>query len=193
MNKKIIWEKWRDPTTALVPGASEPEEDDVEARSSRDLLLEDEPSHEPSKKRGGFGPAVVGPMGIIPLHEHNLPSKLFNFWMGHCNFDLSGKVINVVKRVAGVETLDVFSRYRFRLGIARGFVPAIVRGDFEDAACGRKAVADLKTLLRDRYSHWAVLELHGGRLEVAGGDSPAEVQNRIGPLLGQAKEVHRSW
>jgi len=62
---------------------------------------------------------MTTPMGIIPLTEHTDAGKIFNFWVGHTNFNISSKIVNTIKRIPGVETLDIFTRYRFRVGIAK--------------------------------------------------------------------------
>ena len=61
------------------------------------------------------------PMGIIPITEYSTPSKVFNFWMAHTNFDITPKINSLIEKSEGVETLDVFTRYRLRIGIGKAF------------------------------------------------------------------------
>lgn len=70
--------------------------------------------------------AIITPMGIIPYDETNAASKVFNFWVGHTNFNVSKSVSTIIEDTDGVETLDVFTRYRFRIGIGRLFKPSEV-------------------------------------------------------------------
>jgi hypothetical protein len=41
--------------------------------------------------------------------------------MGHTNFDISKKIAQIIERTDGVETLDIFTRYRFRVSIGKAF------------------------------------------------------------------------
>lgn len=70
--------------------------------------------------------AIITPMGIVPYDEYNSASKIFNFWIGHTNFNISKQVSQIIENIEGVETLDVFTRYRFRIGIAKLFKPSEV-------------------------------------------------------------------
>ena len=64
---------------------------------------------------------ISSPMGIIPYNEYSAPSKIFNFWVGHANFDITEKIAKIIEQSRGVEILDVFTRYRFRIAIGKGF------------------------------------------------------------------------
>lgn len=138
MEKKIIWQKWRDPLGVIDTDAGKPAEieEDSEYLAASNSFEDDRPSYRRRKfKKGMTGPAIIGPMGIIPVHEENMPSKLYNFWMGHTNFDLDEKAVGTIELVPGVETLDVFTRYRFRIGFGKGFNAPLVRKAVEDAVC----------------------------------------------------------
>jgi hypothetical protein len=58
---------------------------------------------------------------VIPYDETSSIGYAFNFWIGHTNFDLSSKLSTIIEKTNGVETLDVFTRYRFRIGIGQLF------------------------------------------------------------------------
>lgn len=70
-------------------------------------------------------------VGAIPFYENTLPSKLFKFWEGHTNFSISQKVANVIERTEGVETLDIFTKYRARISIGRVFNSREVRQNIQ--------------------------------------------------------------
>jgi hypothetical protein len=74
---------------------------------------------------------VIGPIGLVPLNEANLPSSLFNFWMGYTTFELTDDLEDAIERVDGVETLDVFTRYRFRVAVGRAHDDKNVRAAIE--------------------------------------------------------------
>ena len=64
---------------------------------------------------------IATPMGLIPYNEYTASGKIFNFWNGHTNFSISQNIVNILESTEGVETLDIFTRYRFRVGIGKIF------------------------------------------------------------------------
>ena len=51
-------------------------------------------------------------------------SQLLNtlsLWIGHCKQDITRKKIQEIIQIEGVETLDVITRYRFRVGVGKLF------------------------------------------------------------------------
>tara|TARA_R100000005_G_C4977063_1_gene188108 strand:+ start:830 stop:1237 length:408 start_codon:yes stop_codon:yes gene_type:complete len=111
INNKIVWEKWVDPyfqdseSEAQWSNYQEPEDD------------EESEEIQPTEKMF----VISSPMGIIPYNEYSAPSKIFNFWVGHANFDITEKIAKIIEQSRGVEILDVFTRYRFRIAIGKGF------------------------------------------------------------------------
>lgn len=112
----IVWEKWIDPFGSNM---SDAKWTDYESRLKEQEapLEEDEDDTEPSSPIR----AIATPMGIIPYNEVTAPSHLFNFWIGHTNFNLSPRVVAILEKSEGVEILDIFSRYRFRIGVGKCF------------------------------------------------------------------------
>jgi len=117
-NHKIIWEKWNDPF-----GENSDElkwhkyDDDLELDEDQEILEEEmiKANSKPIK-------VISSPLGLIPYNEHTASSKIFNFWVGHTNFNISKPIVNIIEKCDGVELLDVFTRYRFRIGIGKCFV-----------------------------------------------------------------------
>lgn len=122
---RIVWEKWYDPLG----------EDDLESVEVKQITSDDIPptfyddhgdeidnnaiaNHEPYKKPLKI---IVTPMGIIPYTENTASNKIFNFWVGHTNFNLTNFICELIENSEGVETLDIFTRYRFRIGIGKLF------------------------------------------------------------------------
>lgn len=72
--------------------------------------------------------SIMTPFGILPLTEQSLASRHFKFWVGHTNFMLGdGKNTSLeefeslIGDVLGVETVDILTSYRFRVGIGKLF------------------------------------------------------------------------
>lgn len=125
LKNKIIWEKWEDPFA--YDGADDTEEDY--------LSYEDE---EEQPEASSF--ILYSSMGIIPYNEKMPSSKIFNFWVGHTNFDITQRVQEIISEVRGVEILDIFTRYRFRVAIAKAFKDRDVMNDISNALSGRELI-----------------------------------------------------
>jgi hypothetical protein len=124
----IVWQKWFDPFGAddevsidSIANESDHIDEDDEISS-----VEDQMSH-PQKMR-----AIATPMGLIPYTENTASSKIFNFWVGHSNFNINEHIIDIIENTDGVETLDVFTRYRFRIAIGKVFDDAKVMKEIND-------------------------------------------------------------
>jgi len=115
----IIWEKWTNP---LFNNNSIIEEDNEE-------YIDFDNDNETNKSSVNI---VITPMGIVPLEEIKDCDKIFNFWTGHTNFDISKKIAQLIENTAGVETLDIFTRYRFRVGFGKAFQDREVMGSIND-------------------------------------------------------------
>lgn len=121
----IIWQKWSDP----FGGDDEDYSNLDEEPTFNDNDFEDSESNYPKQsiKKNFIGiKAIATPMGIIPLTEHTASGKIFNFWLAHANFNITPKIANIIEQIDGVETLDIFTRYRFRIGVGKAFTDSEV-------------------------------------------------------------------
>ncbi len=112
----IIWQKYEDPLSQMKQGNSRITQDE-------DNSFDDTPLN-PSSFIKSF-PIMATPMGIFPMPEPDTSS--FDFWIGHTNFNITGPIFNILERAIGVESLDLFTRYRFRIGIGKAFWSEDVR------------------------------------------------------------------
>jgi len=111
-NNLIIWEKWVDPYGSDLDSVEWPGYND-------NSIIEDEDGiKQPSFKKINV---LATKMGIIPFNEHTDCTKIFNFWIGHTNFDITKLIAEVLQSISGVETLDIFTRYRFRISFGKAF------------------------------------------------------------------------
>lgn len=76
---------------------------------------------------------IATPMGIVPINENTASGKIFNFWIGHTNFNITKYIADIIEKTNGVETLDIFTRYRFRIGIGKAFVGSSVMKDIQES------------------------------------------------------------
>lgn len=119
---KIVWQKWFDP---LGQDDLENLSDDAE-NTIEPEYYEEEIEQEISEEEGTDfyrtpTKVIMTPMGMIPYNENTASNKIFNFWMGHTNFDINAHICLLLEQQQGVETLDIFTRYRFRIGIGKLF------------------------------------------------------------------------
>jgi hypothetical protein len=120
MEKQIKWEKWVDPFLSNLDDFNLPddnEDDDDDSFGKYESTMQNKPF-----KKIGMGPVMMGPMGMIPLTENNIPSKIYCFWMGHTNFNITPEIAREIELVEGVECLDIFTRYRFRVAVGKAFL-----------------------------------------------------------------------
>ena len=112
---KIIWEKWIDPFGDNLDEIKWNNYDDEQSDEATELLNHQTiQNHKPVK-------VIASPLGLIPYNEYTASSKIFNFWIGHTNFNISQNISTIIEKSDGVELLDVFTRYRFRIGIGKCF------------------------------------------------------------------------
>lgn len=115
----IIWEKWIDPFGNNT--------DDIEWNGFQNKKNDDDEYYDSYSDTNEKIPryqkfnAIVTNMGIIPYNEHTDCSKIFNFWLGHTNFSITKQIAKILEEIDGVETLDIFTRYRFRVGFGKAF------------------------------------------------------------------------
>ncbi len=110
MTNKIQFHKWVDPLAFLPKHEEDDDENEIQGLNKR-----------------FHGPIVMGPHGIFPIDVHNIPSKQFNFWEANTTFKMTGAIVEIINLTDGVETLDIFTPYRFRMAIGKLFDEKIVK------------------------------------------------------------------
>lgn len=94
--KKIAWEQWNDPYKME-------EKDEVDD----DVII------------SSMKPAIGTPYGILPITDNMMASSRFDFWMLYTNFDITKNFVAQLESVSGVETIEVYTRYRMRIGFPK--------------------------------------------------------------------------
>jgi len=142
--RQIIWQKWIDPYGDDInetewPGAfgdfdtdSLPKdeegriikkpniEDDEDWKETQPTKVQIAPPTKPFK-------LFATPMGFVPMTEWTTPSKVFNFWIAHTNFRITREIQEILDTTDGVECLDVFTPYRWRIAIGHAFNTGMVK------------------------------------------------------------------
>lgn len=191
MTKKVIkWEKWVDPFSQ-----------ESDSSTDDDYMDSYEKLESGNKKNTYSGPTLIGPMGVVPINEGAKPSKIYNFWMLHSNFNISKPVIKILKECVGVESLDVFTRYRARIGIGKVFNDERVRNKITKMLCQEKKEQPtpvtispldmLKKQMSEKYKFWAIAITTTNEYKLFGGDTQEFVQTKV--LENEYVKVHKSW
>ena len=120
----IGWEKWIDAYDQELEDniLDIPEEEELDLEDLEDLGIESFGHMKPMIR------SIMTPFGILPLTEQSLASRHFKFWVGHTNFMLGDgqhtsteEFETIIGGVLGVETVDILTSYRFRVGIGKMF------------------------------------------------------------------------
>ena len=119
----VVWEKWKDP---LGFDDQETEELDRNKETSYNDDDEDQYPTEPTRTRRLRCTIINTPFGMIPVDENTASTQIFNFWSGHTNFPITEGIARVVEETEGVETLNVFTKYRLRIAVGKAFLDSIV-------------------------------------------------------------------
>ena len=136
MENKIIWQKWVDPFGGDDIDIEQNLDDSLYDKDIEDNEDKDSPDDKKEKKiisqKFSRVRVMATPMGIIPVNENTCSSKIFNFWVGHTTFNITPSIVSIIEETSGVESLDIFTRYRFRISVGKAFTDSIVMREIND-------------------------------------------------------------
>jgi hypothetical protein len=123
MEKKIVWEAWRDDENYVEAVNDLQQEIMSQEFDDDDEDDEDDSPQDAAKIDIMVSPHYVKtPLGTFSVLDHNLPSKNFQCWIGHFNFPITRSVFRILNEdIAGIDALRVLSKYRVFIGIAKLF------------------------------------------------------------------------
>lgn len=139
------------------------------------------------------------PFFFFPAIRKHLEAK-YNFWEADINFDLTVELATNIAQVKGVESLDPFSRYKFRVGIGKLFDEDDVKQEIS-RVCGCMSAEQLFNLLDEKtkekaeqarsvlkdYKYWFIFVLPNGSLETCHTNNPKEYKKRL-KLIEKVRE-----
>lgn len=134
MNKKmsITWEKWEDPFEIqedYIQDYNEDYSEDLTEDEYQQLMDEVAEHHnDPQSAQYRF---ILTPFGAISPDQISI-GKYFKFWIGHTNFDITSKISDIIEKTEGVEVLNIYTRYRFRIGVGQCFKDRNVMSSIQD-------------------------------------------------------------
>lgn len=150
VERKIIWEKWRDPFGSDIeamdfPGAiGNAQTDKIKEHHNKQKLNSygygvdeeewNEDEYESFNKRplpqfgtGSPTKVMITPAGLVPVTEHTRAGDIFNFWVAHTTFRITRKIVDIIDATDGVESLDIYTPYRCRISIGKAFDSVAVK------------------------------------------------------------------
>jgi hypothetical protein len=195
--KQIRWEHWVNP----LGGGQEYVE------GGEELENEPKPYDDDGEIATAVRPVIPTAAGLIPLNVYGSFATNFNFWMMHTNFNLSSKVVNILKKIDGVETCDVVSRYRARIGFGKCFKSSDVKEEIKYALTDqpqkkpgqgddvlwmdddtRQKILLLEQQAKGRYKHWAIYVIPNGQIAFAHAEDDKEYEKYV-ELFQQTREL----
>jgi hypothetical protein len=178
MKKKICYEKWIDPLNTNIAETEWPGFD------------QDEDGNEVQVHAAKITQVMHTPFGALTMLSNTMATNYFDFWWIHTNFDITNGIKDVIKGVPGVETLEIYTRYRARVGFPKSgfFESGRVMGAIQAAVTEidreqqnqlliglplniAQHVIDMRNKVDDRYENWAMLVLPNGQIEVITSDN----------------------
>lgn len=127
----VYWEKWVDAYETDIETVEEDkvfDEEESEFGISFESMEDQEEMHQSIRSVK----TIFTPFGVLPLTEHSLASNYFKFWVGHTNFKITRPFHSIISNIQGVETLDIFTPYRFRISVGKLFRDRDVMGNIKD-------------------------------------------------------------
>lgn len=131
MKKRIIWQKYEDYVNTslniskmmmtgqmLKPNIEDDVDEDEFLDGTFDEFDEDEDDDQVLFMRFPVTPDLLNNIKL---------STNFDCWVGHANFNLTPTINNKLRNVDGIELLKILTRYRFLVGIGKGFEFKTVR------------------------------------------------------------------
>jgi hypothetical protein len=183
MKKKIAWEAWIDPFCSNLTKfhhtptdeeiLEDNDEDDFDVNGEeKNLFRRMMPSQTEADMIERAGVAnrkfFTTSVGIIPIMDHHYISNNFSLWVGHTNFDITKSVAETIEKVDGVETLEIYSRYRFRVAIGKMFDFQEVRLAIENELCDNRD---------SEYKHLL----------------PENIKEKLDTLINETKKEYKYW
>ena len=127
----VYWEKWMDAFELAEDVIDNLQEDSEEEEGGSDTDFDAQAEQQESESLVPIK-GVMTPYGMLPLTDDTLASRKFKFWVGHSNFRLTEDYYNIIGPTEGVETLDILTPYRFRIGVGKMFVDRTVMSRVRD-------------------------------------------------------------
>lgn len=188
--KRVKWEPWIDPLD------SDDTENEIEEEKYNDGYDSNNIPQITQQK------VLQTPFGIFPVNILPLGSESFDFWILQTNFEITLEIVRQIESVPGVESLDIFTRYRARVGFPRSglfdavkvraeiakvitknlYIPNpiisnVLKLKFSDDFANR-----INSIIEDvavKYDFWTIYILPNGHYDICTGNSDKELTDHL--------------
>lgn len=114
----------------------------------------------------------------------------FNLWVAHSNFEITTDDIENLENVPGIESLDIFSRYRIRVGVGKLFNEEKIKANVAFVLnCSSNILEFLHEEVKNEVDsltksfeddkNWAILVLPNGKITTYVGKDDKTFQEKI--------------
>lgn len=173
----MAWEKW--------------DEGDffTETLSSEEGMEESEENPDMAAMQfGAFSvtfPKIRTPLGFVSIDDPLRPAVMFDCWIGHTNFGITGEIKNIIESTPGVEVLKIMTPYRFFIGVGKLFKFRDVREHIQSALNVSVETNDtyedihLLTIIKRQlksYKRWAIFYSKEGIVEYAASNEDNDLE-----------------
>lgn len=129
---------------------------------------------------------ISTPIGMVSHKISATSNGELNFWVGNTNFDIDPAHFTIIKNSPGVETLNVWTPYKFRICIGKAFNTNKVLKNIEVAVgCVNRSKSvnltpeqkfEISNVKKDisKNKFWAIYILPNGKYEYCGTNNNAE-------------------
>lgn len=189
-----MWEKWKDP---LLSNYKETEWPGFDLDANDNQI----PIHTVDRQ-----PVLHTPFGMVSMVNDTMAANNFDFWIMHTNFDLTEGLISMIEQTPGVETLEIYTRYRGRIGFPMSelFNTGLIINSIDkiihdlnynqqnmlleglDDSIFENAV-NTRDIIDNKFAHWAMWVVPSGNLEILGADKLDEQYRKKLKIMQQAQ------
>lgn len=154
---KIVWEHWESFTA----------DDDatIESLLEDSDMLDDNPMSAIISGLDMGGPSTIDtPLGRYHPEDNMLPSRMFDCWIMHANFDITPECVQIIADIPGVEVASVMTRYRVFIGVGQLFEGSKVKQDIQNALLDTQEIELGVSNLEEaqEHRHWAGIVTENG-------------------------------
>jgi hypothetical protein len=205
MEKTIHWEKWVDPLGLNINDVDPEFVERNQENEKPDFLQNEEEYHFNQIPKAQYPrKMLLSPMGVLPVTPWNNPGRVFNFWVGHTNFSIGKTSARKINSCPGVEIADIWTRYRFRISVAKCFTfpevadrihklfdiyPKGKRPNIQFPAELQKQIETITTELGKTYKHWVLFIDPSGHPEHWGSETCGEDFKNVLEIYNRAKDI----
>jgi hypothetical protein len=122
MKKSIAWQKYECPLNSNISDndSNINVETNVRNFEDNDYIAQGVEDEQNVAYGLSNNKVIMTPFGLLSIMDGTLAAHHFDFWIMHTNFDITQSIVDKITPIPGVESVEVLSRYRIRIGFPIG-------------------------------------------------------------------------